>query len=46
MNVLAISDFWVGLIDRKTQEEREGIYDGWGLAGIVVITLVLLLFYW
>ena len=46
MNVLAISGFWIGLIDRKTQEEREGIYDGWGLAGIVVITLVLLLFYW
>jgi ABC-type multidrug transport system fused ATPase/permease subunit len=43
MNVLAITIFWIGLIDGKTQEEREGIYNGWGLAGIVVITLVLML---
>ena len=37
INVLAITSFWIGLIDRKTQEEREGIYSNWGLAGIAVI---------
>ena len=41
MNVLAISSFWIGLIDMKTQEEREGIYSGWGLVGLVVITATL-----
>lgn len=41
INVLAITSFWIGLIDRKTQEEREGIYDGWGLVGLLVITVAL-----
>ena len=41
INVLAITSYWIGLIDRKTQEEREGIYRGWGLVGVVVITATL-----
>ena len=41
INVLAITSLWIGLIDRKTREEREDIYDGWGLVGLLVITVAL-----
>ena len=41
MNVLAISGFWIGLIDRKTQEEKEVIYSGWGWLSLTAILLQL-----
>jgi hypothetical protein len=43
MNVFAITSFWIGLIDRKTQTEREEIYSNWGLVGLAVITVALVL---
>lgn len=41
MNVLAITSFWIGLIEKKTQEEREGIYRGWGWLSLIVVLLQL-----
>lgn len=44
--IVRVAFYWISTIDKKTQREREEIYSGWGLAGIAVITLALLLFYW